>query len=453
MHYTLQFQAALSVWFVLFPFLSYSQSDRSTSEAFTRAACVHYAMEHSPLLQQTILDQDIAQKEVANSLSGWLPQVSIDAGLTNNVDKPNIVFPNEQGDPVVREIGVTYQSNATATADQTLFSNEVLAAARAAPLVRQQASQNTYAAKVDLYVDVSKAFFDLLTTQDQINILSEDLERLQKNVKDARSRYENGIADPVDYKQATIQLNNTRAQLTSAQESLAYYRAVLKQRMGYPTDRELEITYDADQLREEATIDTLQSPSYHNRIEYRLLETQAGLLSADISRYRWGFLPRLSAFFNYQFGYFNEQFAPLYDRSFTSSQVGLRASLPLFQGASRVYSLQTAKLRAERLGYARTNLQNQIETEYAQATAAYRGAYANWRLQQENEQLAREVYQTIQLQYDEGIIPYLEVIQAETDLRSAQLNTSNALLRVLSGKVDVQRATGSAPIGTMKMNE
>ena len=452
MHYTLRHHIALLVWMLLPSFLSYGQSG-SASEAFTRAACVHYAMEHSPLLQQSMLDQQIAQKEVATSLSGWLPQVTIDANLTNNVDKPNIVFPNEQGDPVVREIGVTYQSNATATANQTLFSNEVLAAARAAPLVRQQANQNTYATKIDLYVDVSKAFFDLLTTQDQVEILLEDQGRLQKNVRDARIRYENGIADPVDYKQATIQLNNTRAQLVSAQESLAYYRAVLKQRIGYPSDRELTITYDADELRREAEMDSLRSPSYRSRIEYSLLETQAGLLSADVSRYRWGFLPQLTAFFNYQFGYFNEEFDPLYDRSFTSSQIGLRASVPLFQGASRIYRLQSAKLEAERLNYARTDLQNQIETEYAQATAAYQGAYANWQLQQENEQLAREVYQTIQLQYDEGIIPYIEVIQAETDLRSAQLNTSNALLRVLSSKVDVQRATGTAPIGSLNANE
>ena len=143
----------------------------------------------------------------------------------------------------------------------------------------------------------------------------------------------------------------------------------------------------------------------------------------------------MSVFYNYQFSYFNDNFEPLYDRAFTSSQLGLQASIPLFRGASRIYNLQAAKLESERLTYARTELQNQIETEYAQAAANYRGALANWRLQQQNEQLAREVYQVIQLQYDEGIIPYLEVIQAETDLRSAQLNTSNALLRVLSSKV------------------
>ena len=456
MHYPARY-ATLLLFVLLSPFLFAQSGEPETTNlpgrGFTREACVRYALEHSPLVQQSVIDQQIAQKEIAGTLSGWLPQVVVNAGLTNNVDKPNIVFPDEQGNPVVREIGVTYQSNATLRADQTLFSNDVLSAARAAPLVRRQAEQTTYATRIDVYVGVSKAFFDLLTTQDQVNILSEDIARLQKNVRDARIRYENGIADNVDYKQATIQLNNARAQLVEAQESLPYYRAVLRQRMGYPPDQPLEITYDAEQLRTEIAIDTLQSPSYRGRIEYSLLETRAGLLAAEVNRYRWGFLPDIGAFANYQFGYFSDDFAPLYDRSFTSGQIGLLATIPLFRGASRIYNLQAAKLEAERLGYARTDLQNQIETEYAQARATYRAAYANWQLQQENEQLAREVYRTIQLQYDEGIIPYLEVIQAETDLRSAQLNTSNALLRVLSGKVDVQQATGDVPLGPVSNEE
>ena len=435
----------LELLLILIPAFSYSQPNNAPP-AFTRDACVRYALEHSPLLQQRIIEQQIVRKEVAGTLSGWLPQVSIDGALIDNVDKPNIVFPDESGNPVVREIGVEFQSNATLNASQTLFSNEVLAASRAAPLARRQAEQSTYAERIDLYVTVSKAFYDLVTTQDQIQILSEDRQRLEKNVRDARLRYENGINDPVDYKQATIQLNNTLAQLVSAQEALPYRRAVLKQRMGYPPDQTLEVTFNPDELLSEVTADTLRSLSYRNRIEYSQLETQAGLLAAAVNRYRWGFLPIVSVFYNYQFSYFNDNFEPLYDRAFTSSQLGLRASIPLLSGASRIYNLQAAKLESERLTYARTELQNQIETEYAQAAANYRGALANWRLQQQNEQLAREVYQVIQLQYDEGIIPYLEVIQAETDLRSAQLNTSNALLRVLSSKVDLQRATGTVPL-------
>ena len=61
----------------------------------------------------------------------------------------------------------------------------------------------------------------------------------------------------------------------------------------------------------------------------------------------------------------------------------------------------------------------------------------------ENRSLAKEVYEVIQLQYKQGIKTYLEVILAESDLRNAELNYSNALFEVLSSKTDVQRALGT----------
>ena len=61
----------------------------------------------------------------------------------------------------------------------------------------------------------------------------------------------------------------------------------------------------------------------------------------------------------------------------------------------------------------------------------------------ENLELARDVYNTIQLQYRSGIKAYLDVITAETSLRSAQSNYANALYQVLSSKLDVQKALGT----------
>ncbi|MGZ3955439.1 MAG: TolC family protein, partial [Flavisolibacter sp.] len=60
----------------------------------------------------------------------------------------------------------------------------------------------------------------------------------------------------------------------------------------------------------------------------------------------------------------------------------------------------------------------------------------------ENVSLAQEVYDVISLQYKAGIKTYLEVINAETDLRTSQINYFNALNQVLAAKVDAQRALG-----------
>jgi len=48
-----------------------------------------------------------------------------------------------------------------------------------------QASQNTENSKINTYADVTKAFFDVLLTQEQSNVLNEDILRLQQNYKTA----------------------------------------------------------------------------------------------------------------------------------------------------------------------------------------------------------------------------------------------------------------------------
>ena len=87
-------------------------------------------------------------------------------------------------------------------------------------------------------------------------------------------------------------------------------------------------------------------------------------------------------------------------------------------------------------------LQQNISTEYAQAMALYKSNLAAFVALKENVELAKEVYDVIELQYKSGVKTYLEVVAAETDLRTAKINYYDALNRLLSSKIDVQKAMG-----------
>ena len=56
--------------------------------------------------------------------------------------------------------------------------------------------------------------------------------------------------------------------------------------------------------------------------------------------------------------------------------------------------------------------------------------------------MAQEVYDVLSLQYKNGIKAYIEVVTAETDLRTSQINYYSALYQVLAAKVDVMKALG-----------
>lgn len=83
-----------------------------------------------------------------------------------------------------------------------------------------------------------------------------------------------------------------------------------------------------------------------------------------------------------------------------------------------------------------------MHSEYSIALASYKANLTDYFTMKANVKLAQEVYDIIQLQYRSGVKAYLNVISAETDLRTAQINYFNSLYQVISSKIDVQKSEG-----------
>ncbi|MBO9571961.1 MAG: TolC family protein, partial [Chitinophagaceae bacterium] len=132
----------------------------------------------------------------------------------------------------------------------------------------------------------------------------------------------------------------------------------------------------------------------------------------------------------------------LYAVNYPNSFGLLTFGLPIFQGGKRKAEINEAKWQSQRNLLAMTNLRKTINSEYASALASYKSNWASYVALRENLNLAQEVYDVIQLQYRSGIKTYLEVINSETDLRTAQINYYNSLYNLMASKIDLQRALG-----------
>jgi outer membrane protein TolC len=421
------------------PFTSVSaqQTSNDIPAALTLSQCISFALKNQPLIQQSLIDEEIAERDINIALSGLYPQLSGQANLSRFLKQPVSIL---NGQPVIFQPKNT--SNFLVQADQTLFSNELLFASKGAKFTRLSSKQNTESNRIHTVVAVSKAFYDILTSQEQLKILTENIARVEKQFKDSYAQYDAGLVDKTDYKRASISLNNSRADLKRINESLVFKRAYLQQLMGLPQSNAVDVKYSGTTLEAELQLDTTQSLVYENRIEYKQLLTQKQIQNLNIDYYRYDFLPSVSAFINYNNIYQNNSFGSLYNRDFPSSQTGLRLSLPIFQGGRRVQNLRRAVLQDKRLDLDLQQIRNVINTEYQQAMASYKANFNDWKTYRENVELSRDVYNTIKLQYNEGIKAYLDLLVAESDLRSSQLNYLNSLFSLLSSKLDVQQARG-----------
>ena len=409
----------------------------SLLQEVTLKNAVTYAVIHQPLINQSVIDQQILETTIQSKLADWYPQIDFGYNLQRNFLRQTTVF---NGNLI--QLGSTNTSAGLFSVSQTIFNKDVLLATRTKTDVRLQARQTISSNKIDIAAEVAKAFYDVLSTMEQIKVAQTNIVRVEQSLKDAYNQYKAGIADKIDYKRATISLNNAKATKYSNDEMLKAKLEYLKALMGYPVSAGLNIVYDSLQMENDIALDTLQSANYNNRIEFQQLSTQRRLLEYNVKYNKWGFLPTVAVNGAYNFNYFNNNFSKLYTDTYPNSFAELTFDFPIFQGGKRRAAIRAAELQLKRNDLDITNLKNNINAGYIQALASYKSNLQNYLALKENLGVAKEVYDIIQLQYRSGIKTYLEVITAETDLRSAEINYYTAMYELLSSKIDVQKALG-----------
>jgi len=427
--------------FLFLPGLIFSQQrvgDSSLLDNATLKECIQYAIQHNPELQNAKINEDITETIIKSKLADWYPQINFIYNIQHNFQLPTFNFNGN-----LSHSGTYNTSGAQLGLTQNIFNRDALLATRTSKDIRRLSGQNTEEQKINLTVLVSKAFYDLILTRQQLKVIEEDIVRINQSLKDAYYQYQSGIVDKTDYKRATISLNNAIAQKKFGEENLKAKYAYLFELMGYPHSNVFDLVYDTSRMEKEIYIDTSQTINYTNRVEIQQLETQKKLQQYNLQYHKWSFLPDVYAFGNYNLNFLNNQFSKLYSRSYPNSFAGITLSIPIFQGGKRIEQIKQAEFQITQAENDIKSLENKINTQYENALSDYKGNLFNYLSLKENLSLANEVYEVIRLQYRSGVKAYLDVITAESDLRTAQINYYNALYQVLSSKIDVLQALGN----------
>ena len=433
---------------LFFPFWALSQPVVTTppTSTLTLSQCLKYALVNQPVVRQARIDEQTTEADIRIARAPWLPQFGLTASGQHYFVLPTTFFPNlNTGINEPRQIGVSNTSTIGLAGTQVIYNNEVSLASRKARFSRRAALQNTANTRINVISNVSKVFYDVLLSQRQLDVFNQDITRLQRNYKDAKARYDAGIVDKTDYLQAEISLNNSLAGRKQAQESIRAKTALLHQQMGLPAERPLKLQYDTLKLETDAAFDTTADLNIAGRVEYQELLTQKSLQHLTIDYYQLGFLPSIGAFGNYNAVYQNNDFGKLYAQRFPNSYAGLQAILPIFTGFRRTQNLLRARLQDNRLDEDINSTRNKINAEYATALASYKSYFSDYLIGKRNLDLAQQVYKVVDLQYREGIKAYIDLLIAQTTLRTSQLNYYTSLFQVLGSKVELQRTLGILP--------
>ena len=294
-------------------------------------------------------------------------------------------------------------------------------------------------------VNVQKIYYQLVVGRQQMTSIDANIERFSKLLNDTKAIFQQGFAEKLDVDKVTVQLNNLQTEKIKVQSQLDGGNAGLKFLMNMPQKDLLILT---DTITEDKIKDNILADDYRyeDRKEYQLSALGKRLGEFNIQRYKLSFLPTLAAFGSYSKNALRQKFdffkGGAGGQYYTTSLIGLKLTVPIFDGFARSSRVQKAKLQLQQTNNNIEQLKAAIDNDVAQARLKITAAVVTLDNQKKNMKLAELVYNTTKKKYEAGLGSNQEIYNAQAELKVAQNNYYSALYDAVIAKIDYQKATG-----------
>ena len=432
---------------IVFVSLAFAQESIQT---FSMKAAIQYALTHSPSLQNTYLDYQIARQKIAEVRSAGLPQINSTTTLRYFVEIPTSLVPGEffgapRGTFIPIRFGVPYNLEIGVTGTQLLFDGTYFVGLSAARAVKELTYRAYQRSRIETITAVSKAYLTVLITQERLRLLKENLDQLQTTLRQTKGLYEAGFAEKLDYQRLEVAYNNLQTEYNKAAELTALAYLTLKLQMGYPLDQPITLSDTLPQLPL-LLPDSLSLQNFDpaQRLEYQILLAQRRALELNLRRYQVAYLPSLVFISSLatqaqrnEFDFFDTK-----KRWFPIAFIGFQLQVPLFDGLRKASQVSQARLELLKNQNDLYQLRQALTLEAQNARIQLLNALQNLAIQKRNLELAQTVLETTQKKVEAGLASTVESVQAQNAYQQAQLGYTTALLEAHSAYIDWQKALG-----------
>ncbi len=414
-------------------------------DTYTLRECIDLSLDQSPALLS-------AEKEVER-VNGvvwetWSDVVSVDISADYTYTEPGgatTLLSARRGLTVDLEGSVPIFSGGRVI-------NGILTAYLSRDLAREQYRQ----AMGETVYAVTTSFSKILLDREVVKVRTEEIDFLTKTYDSAKDRYDTGMASWFELLRTEVELTNAQPPLMEAEDSLAGDSDNLKRTLGIAVGRPFEIsgelpyremTFDLDESLRKALV---QNP------DILMACLREEIARKAVRNVIGQYFPTISVFGRY------ENDADELNVSFNSGDWdfvgGVTVTIPITDLLSISARLKQARAGYEQARISRKDIENGIEAEVRKA---YRDLVRSRNVvesQKKNVLLAKESLDIAEIQYENGINTYLELMDTRLALTQSNLNYVNALygyveavarLEMLMGEnVNVtDPATGNEPEG------
>lgn len=459
-------------------------SAQDANASFDLDACIRYALENNVEVKNAKLDEQIAIAQVKETTGIGFPQVNGEVALQHSPTLQRFFStyrppaPGEEdsgfglkptdaaalgvnpGDVYALENFFQLQNvgDANVSVNQMIFNGSYFVGLRAAnafkDLSRRQANQT----KEMVVLNVSKAYYNYLIAKSQRGQARSNIARIDSLYRNTQALYENGFAEKLDADRLKVNLNNLLVTDQQLKNMVTLSEKLLKFQMNYPIEQPIQLDGSLEDIKlDDLMLSDLAEWSYEQRSDYQAMQANRELQELNIRNKYAEALPSLGAFaklglitqsptfgglFKTESG-FEEQFGVGPDKWYGYSSVGFSLQWNIFTGLQRTYQIQQEKLELKKINNGFESMEKSIDLDIAQAQDKLKTSLKSLSVQRDNKDLAKEIFQTTKIKYEEGVGSNLEITEADNALKEAETNYSSALYDAIVAHLELKKALGT----------
>ena len=293
---------------------------------------------------------------------------------------------------------------------------------------------------VSLVGEIATAYFKLLDIDNRLAISKDTVETRQESVRIARLRKEGGVISKLEVTQAEVELATAKVTIPTLLHSQTVTENQLSILLGMPPgDIERHLTINQQILPSNVPAG-LPAALLRQRPDIQAAEQKIIAANAGIGVAEAEFYPKLVLTGAY--GRESYQLSELLNSSGETWLIGLDAAMPIFNAGRNKARLEVARQQYEQacLGYRRIVLRSLQEVSswletYRRSEEALDARYQLMAASEEYVRLAR-------LQYYNGVLSYLDLLDAQRQLFNAELSLSESKRDRLLSLVQLYKALG-----------
>ncbi len=331
-------------------------------------------------------------------------------------------------------------------AGQVLYAGGRLAAAREAAdggvRAGRLAVEETDAA---IARDVGEAYFGAVLAAAVVEISEEALRLAEAHLDRVVSLREQGTASDFEVLQARVERDNLEPEVVEAENARQVAHLSLRRLIRAPAGRPLVLATGLTARMVDVDLRTVLEAA-RDRPSVQAAREQVAVQEALVRAARGERLPTVSAFGNFSYQSFPDRVLPEGlpggDEWREDFGVGVRLSVPIFEGGALRAGIDAARVSSRRAVLESRLLLQGVELEVAAAFASYEAARARIEARRGTVEQAERALELGELRFETGMATFLEVSSARLALRRARLNEAQALHDYLTALAAIEHATG-----------